>query len=114
MNEINLQLIQKDTKTWPITIARQDGTHPNISGWVIKFSIKTDFNDLDESAIFLKSVTLPSNVESENGIGYLHLTSSETDIVLGEYYYDMKFIATGYRETFIRGKLNIIPTILKA
>jgi|WetSurMetagenome_2_1015567.scaffolds.fasta_scaffold1204740_2 hypothetical protein len=109
--QLNLQLVKKDTQTYILNVTREDGTVADISGWIVEFTIKNDFNDLDINAKLIKSFTMPNNVESQAGIGYLELTSAETDIDLGEYYYDMKFIATGYRETFLRGKLVVVPTI---
>ena len=35
----------------------------------------------------------------------------DTNIAIGEYYYDFKFVDGAYRETFLRGKMVIIPSI---
>jgi len=110
MKSLNLQIVKKDTKTFTIRLSR-NGVAVDISGWYVYFTVKTDFNDLDSSALILKDKQFPSNSESQAGIGYLDLSSSETNIEIGDYYYDMKFIDTGYRETFLRGKLSILPSL---
>lgn len=110
MREINLQLVKKDTKTYTIRLTR-NGSAIDISNWSIYFSVKSDWNDLDASAKILKTVLLPSNAESEAGIGYLSLTSDDTDLDIGEFYYDLKLIDTGYRQTVMRGKLVVVPSI---
>lgn len=110
MREINLQVVAKDTKTYTLRLKRND-VAVDISGWSLYFTAKTDFNNLDSVAKISKNVVFPSNAESEAGIGYLTLTSADTDLDVGEFYYDAKFIDTGLRCTFMRGKLIIVPSI---
>jgi hypothetical protein len=110
MKEKNLEIVKKDSKTYEFRLVR-NGLPVNISGWTISFYVKTDWNDLDSAALIAKSYVFPSNSESTSGIGYLALTSTETNIAIGEYYYDMKFVDGTYRETFVRGKLNVLPSI---
>jgi hypothetical protein len=110
MKEINLQIVSKDTKTYTVRLKR-NGIAVNISGWTLTFTAKVDFNNLDAAAVINKTIIFPTNAESVSGIGYLPLTSAETNLTVGEYFYDMKFIDTGYRETFVRGKLMILPSI---
>jgi hypothetical protein len=110
MKTLNLQIVKKDTKTFTIRLSRS-GVAVDISGWYLYFTVKSDFNDLDASAVISKNTLFPTNAESQAGIGYLELSSTETNIAAGFYYYDMKLIDTNYRETFISGKLNVIPSI---
>jgi hypothetical protein len=110
MKELNLQLVKKDTKTYTVRL-RQNNLPVDISGWYLYFTVKADFNDADSSALISKSVLFPNNSDSENGIGYLSLSSTETNLSIGEYFYDMKFVDTDYRETFLRGKLIILPSV---
>ncbi len=110
MKDIHLEIVQKDTKTYTIRLTK-NGVAQDISGWSLYFTVKSDFNDADSAALISKNVIFPHNTESENGVGYLELTSSETNIAIGQYWYDMKFIDVGYRETFTRGHLCIVPSI---
>jgi hypothetical protein len=115
MTETNLEIVKRDTKTYVFTLTRKStGAAIDISGWYCYFTVKEDFNDLDASALISKDVLFPSNAESEAGIGYLTLSSTETNIAIGDYYYDMKFVDTDYRETFMSGKLNIIYSVRTA
>jgi hypothetical protein len=109
MKEISLELIQGDTKNWKIQI-RQNNLPVNISGWLIFFTAKTDYNVSDEDATISVTYTVPNNVEAQDGITYLVLTSEDTDVAVGTYFYDIKYQGTE-RVTIVRGNLNIIPTI---
>lgn len=113
MKEINLQIVSKDTKVYTIRLKRSD-VAVNISGWTLTFVAKVDFNDLDSAAVINKTILFPTNAESASGIGYLTLSSAETNLSVGEFYYDCKFLDTDLRVTFMRGKLVIIPSIRKA
>ena len=110
MKEINLQVVSKDTKTYTIRLKR-NGVAVDISGWSLAFTAKLDFNDSDSNALINKNILFPSNTDSEAGIGYLTLSSSDTDLPVGELYYDAKFIDIDLRVTFMRGKLIILPSI---
>jgi len=110
MKDINLELVKKDSKTFEFRLTRNGAAQP-INGWYIYFTVKSDFNDADSAALITKSYQFPNNAESTSGVGYLALTSTDTNIAIGEYIYDMKFVDGSYRETFIRGHLNVIPSI---
>jgi hypothetical protein len=110
MKEVNLEIIKRDTKNYTLRLTR-NGVAVDISGWYVYLTAKSDYNDLDASAVLSKNVLMPSNPESVAGIGYLPLTSAETNLTVGTYYYDIKFVDTNYRETFISGKLIILPSI---
>ena len=110
MKELNLQLVKKDSKTYEFRLVRNE-LPVNISGWYVYFTVKTDFNDADSAALISKSYQFPSNSESIGGVGYLALTTADTNIAVGEYYYDFKFIDGAYRETFLRGKMVVVPSI---
>ena len=113
MKDINLEIVIRDSKNYKIQVTRNN-IAVNISGWSIYFTVKTDWNDDDSSSILSKNVLIPTNSDSQAGIAYLPLTSSDTNIAVGEYYYDIKLIDLNYRETFARGRLAIIPSIRKA
>jgi hypothetical protein len=110
MREINLEIVRRDTKNYKLQIT-QNGVAVDVSGWTIYYTVKTDFNDVDSSALISKNVLIPSNSESMAGITYLALSSSDTALPVGEYFYDIKLIDTGSRVTFMSGKLDIVPSI---
>ena len=110
MSNSDLILVKKDSKTYTFTITDSDGVAVDISGWSVYFTVKESLEDTDVNAIISKNVVFPSDATSVAGIGYLPLTSTETDVALGNFYYDMKLVDGDSRETFLRGKYNIIPT----
>jgi hypothetical protein len=111
MKNKNLELVKKDSKTYQFRIAL-NRVPVDISGWQLYFTVKADVNDADSAAIISKDVTFPSNAESANGVGYLSLTSSDTNVPVSEYVYDLKFLdIINMRETFARGKFTILPTV---
>ena len=110
MNNVDLALVKSDSKTYTLTI-KDDGVAVDISGWSLYFTVKANYEDADVDAIITKNVIFPANASSVAGVGYLLLTEDDTDVALGNYKYDMKLISSETsRETFLRGKYNIIPT----
>ena len=85
MRNLDLQLIYKDTKTYTVNITK-NGVGEDISGWSLYFTVKRSLEDIDGNAIISKDVVFPSNAESEAGIGYLPLTSTDSDVELGNFY----------------------------
>jgi len=110
MKEISLELIQGDTKGWQIQI-RKNNLPIDISGWFFFFTAKTDYNTIDDTdAIIAVTLEVPNNTESQNGVAYLILSSDDTNVTIGTYFYDIKYQSTE-RITIARGNLNIVPTI---
>jgi hypothetical protein len=110
MKDTNLSIVSKDSKNYIVRVNRNN-VPIDISGWYLTFTAKVDFNDLDTVAVINKTILFPTNSESANGIGYLSLTSSDTNLSVGEFFYDAKFLDTDLRVTFLRGKLIILPSI---
>lgn len=111
MQNIILQIIQRDTKNYSINLTKK-GIPQDISGWTLTFVVKKNFNDADINAVIFKSIIIPNDTESQNGRYNFTLSSTDTDLPNDEYWYDLKFIDGDMRETFARGKLLIIPSIL--
>ena len=110
MNNVDLQLVRSDSKTYTINVTN-NGVAQDISGWSLYFTVKNDYEDADVDAIISVDVTFPSNASSVAGVGYLPITSDDSDVALGNYKYDMKLISNvSTKQTFARGKYNIIPT----
>jgi hypothetical protein len=110
MKDTNIQLVAKDSKTYTVCLKR-NGLPIPVSNWSIYFTVKNDFLDTDAQALVSKNILIPSNSESEAGIAYLPLTSEDTDLEVGEFFYDLKFVDLYNRITVMRGKLVILPSI---
>lgn len=83
-----LSVNRKNTQTYNLTIT-EDSVAKNINGYTVKFTVKKNTNDLDNDdigAIISKTVEATSEV----GIATVTLTSTDTDINPGTYFYDIK------------------------
>jgi hypothetical protein len=111
MLKIPLELIQGDSKCWRIQI-RQNNVNINIAGWILFFTAKPDYTLDDDDATIAVTYVVPNNTDAQNGIAYLRLSSTDTNVEVKTYFYDIKYQSTE-RETIACGELNIIPTITK-
>jgi hypothetical protein len=79
------------TYSGTITIT-QDGAAKDITGYTIFFTVKKNTNDLDDTdddkALISKNIT--SHTNAAGGISLLSLTTSDTSINPGTYFYDIK------------------------
>jgi hypothetical protein len=105
-----LELIQGDSKCWAIQIRRNNQVI-DISGWKIFFTAKTDYSVTDTNATIAVTIDVPNDINSQKGIAFLRLLSSDTDVDVGTYVYDIKYQSSEDRETIARGDLTIVPTI---
>lgn len=110
---MNLEITQTDTKTYKVTIT-ESGVAVNIAGHLLFFTVKEKLSDMDSSALISKTVTCPNNTDSQAGIGYIVLSSSDTNIAAGNYSYDMKYQNTiSFRKTIVSGQFRVNTTVTK-
>lgn len=82
MTCLDLEIFQGDTKTYRITVT--DGSVAiDITGYTVYFSVKQN-----NTGIIEKVVT--SLADPENGIADIVLSSTDTDIEVGQYDYDIR------------------------
>jgi len=84
-NEITI--VKGDTATFTITIT-EDGSAKNLTGYETIFTAKKNYDDSDDKAIIgpkIVTVATPAT-----GIGVLTITSSESNKLVGDYYYDVQ------------------------
>ena len=101
---INLEVIQTNTKNWQFTITqgpKGSQTPLDLTGYELFFTVKTNPTDSDDQAVISKNITLPSNSQTSNGIAFVQLSSSDTSIPLGEYYYDIKIQLTNSGDVIV-------------
>ena len=104
---LDLEVIQTDTKTYKFTVTK-DGAVEDISGDKLFFTVKNKLTDADSAAIISKTVTCPNNTASQAGIGYITLTSTDTNVASGNYSYDIKYQqGTSLRKTVVSGKYQV-------
>ena len=106
-----LLIYKKSTKTYEIQF-KKDGGVVDITGWTIYFTAKESMEDLDTSAKIKKTVTTFAN--AEGGIALIELTTTDTDITAGNYWYRIDYRDSDDNEdTLLTGKIKIIEPVLK-
>ncbi len=83
----DIEIVRGDTESITFTLER-DGTPVNLTGTTVFFTAKSGLDDVDASAAIAISVT--SHSDPTNGITIIPLSSTNTDITPGEYFYDIQ------------------------
>jgi hypothetical protein len=106
----NLDIVQKDTKTYRLNFTEND-VAVDITGWTVYFTVKENFSDTDVNAKISKSV-VASGADAEAGIVRISLTSTDTNIDYGKYYYDLKVRqSVTSLETMLNGIFQVNKTV---
>jgi len=101
----NLKLAQFETWTQKL-LFRENGIVVDLTGWTIYFIVKSKMSDPDASAVITKTVT--THTDAENGETAVELTSSDTDLSTGSYYYQLEFLSDeSSRKIVMEGRLTI-------
>jgi predicted porin len=80
-----------DTRSYKIVVKYKNGSPVPLAGKTLWFTMKVDPDDADNLAVLQVKHVFPNNTESENGVGYLKLSSTQTDTIYpGEYWYDFQ------------------------
>jgi len=90
MSEITIN--RGNTFSGTVTVTNADGTAKDITGYTLFFTVKKNSNSdivTDSDAIISKTVT--SHSDPTGGITTISLTSTDTTINPGTYFYDIKF-----------------------
>jgi hypothetical protein len=108
-------LYRGDTRTIRVTITDDAGAPIDISGHSLWLTLKTSITDPDASAILQVSALMPAGGDSASGIGYLTLSSADTDgLTPGKYPYDIQWVQPGSPpivKTVDAGKLKVMPDV---
>lgn len=113
----NLEVIQTNTKTWKFQVSDKTGAPVPLAGYLVFFTVKANLTDTDDNALIAKSFTIVDDVDASNGIFFVSLTESDTNIAIGEYYFDFKLQqdqsggAVLTRRTLGTGKFIVNTTI---
>lgn len=100
---IDLCITQEDEKAYDLTFTT-DGTTPlDITGSTVSFTARADIGG---DIVMSKSVT--THTDPTNGKTTVSLSSGDTNIPLGPYYYDIQVQGGGLpKKTVMKGKLDI-------
>jgi hypothetical protein len=95
-----------DTRDYKLVVNHKDGTPVPLYGKILYFTLKVDPDDTDDLSVLQIRMPFPDNTDSQNGIGYLHIDSTQTnEIPPGPYYYDFQIVQP------VSGKPPIVITI---
>jgi len=86
---LDFEVVQSDTKTWRFT-AKHHGQPLNLTGYEFFFTVKKLIKDPDSRAVIAKHITCANDAESIAGHAFISLSSTESNIPLGNYMYDIK------------------------
>lgn len=97
----------KQFETWTqIIYMKQDGLAVDITDWTFTFIAKSKMSDVDGSAVITKTVTTHS--DAANGETTIELTSTDTDVAVGNYYYQIEFTSDdSSRKVVMEGRITI-------
>jgi len=104
-NPVKLEIIQGMTKTYELRF-QEDGIAIDITGWTVYFTVKEAMNDLDAVAKIDKTIT--SFDEPTQGIAEIELSTTDTNITVGNYYFSVD-VKTDDSDEFsvVEGRLRI-------
>ena len=106
-----LELYRKSTKAYELQFMK-DGAGIDITDWTVYFTIKGNVDDDDDDAELRKSVT--SHSEPTSGKTLIELTTSDTDIDKGNYYYSIDYKDDeGNEDVLFQGRITILEPVLK-
>lgn len=101
-----LTVIRRDDSDFELTFTDVDGNIIDLTDGTVFFTAKKRKSDLDDDAIIEKEIF--DFDHPTTGICILSLTSSETDITPGNYWYDIQFKDKGDKiSSTFAGKLVV-------
>ena len=110
-------LYRGDTRTLKVTITDGAGVPIDITGHKLYFTLKANKTDADIAAALQVSALMPTGANSTAGIGYLTITSADTNSVTpGRYYYDIQWVQPGpvpFVKTMDEGRVRVLADITR-
>lgn len=107
----DLELVKKTTKTYELQFT-ENGLQIDITGWSVYFTLKEKMEDSDATAKINKTVT--SHSAPTQGKTLIELTSSDTDLDAGNYYYSIDYKDDDDNEQVLfTGRIRVIETVRK-
>jgi len=109
MEEQTLEIFRRDYKTFTVTVKDGAGVVVDLTDYTAKFTAKLKPTDTDEQAKISPVDGTISNPAT--GVISFTLTSTDTDIPAGTYFFDVQISKIGDVKTVAYGKLIIIQDI---
>ncbi len=110
-----IQLIRGDDANLTITFTDENNEVIDLTGYTVFFNVKRikdlDINDDTTSVISKTIVNIPN---AQNGIVIINLSNSETDVMIGQYAWDLQLKnQTGEISSTQKGTLVILQDVSK-
>ncbi len=107
-----LEIFRGDTVNIDLTITDDDGSALDITGYKFYFTAKENDDDGDASALIKKDVTTHLTPDggdgNSTGQSRIILSSSDTDVVIGNHYYDIQMKDTSDNiTTLTKDRFNV-------
>lgn len=84
----DMRIIRRDDVAFELTFTDVDGAPVDITGGTVFFTVKRRISDTDLEALITKEITIFD--DPTNGIAILILTSAQTNIPAGSYFFDIQ------------------------
>jgi len=113
MSDFNWQIARGDTDFLEIEVINEDTEAPvDITGAVIYFTVKKSSSESDLEALIYKEIS--GHTDSINGKSRLDILSTDTDLPIGRYLYDLVIVfPQGDRKHLISPSPFIITSTVK-
>ena len=80
------------SRTWRFNFKRNGGS-VDLTDWYVFFTAKSKLSDTDENAAI--TIDVETHYAPLEGVTYVTLTMTNTDITPGSYFYDIKWVDDG-------------------
>lgn len=97
-------IIKGDDTSITFEVIRPDGQKMNFNGMTVKFIVKKNKSQSDQSAVIFKTY----NIDTDTTQVSIILTKDDTDVDAGSYFYGIRVIDDDYQTTEGIGKVDII------
>ena len=109
MDEQTLEIFRRDYKTFTVTVKDSAGVVVDLTDYTAKFTAKLKPTDTDEQA---KIGPIDGTISTPaTGVISFTLTSTDTNIPAGTYFFDVQISKTQDVKTVAYGKLYVIQDI---
>ncbi len=88
MTTLEMEIIKRDDVAFQLTFTDSDGNAIDLTGATIFFTVKKNKTDDDVDAVISKQIDSFDNPIT--GVAQLDLTNSDTNILVGSYWFDIQ------------------------
>lgn len=90
MSSNRIDIIKRDDSAFQLTFTDINGDPIDLTGGIVFFTVKKHKIDTDDDALIVKDIEAADIDNPEDGIVILTLSAEETDIPVGDYYFDVQ------------------------